>query len=217
MGRLSGAALAGIDSEDIQAPIRLADRLFSYLINKHAYYKQADDWNKVSKIRGNPRFPNACGQGLLSYNPGMETHLDKRFGFLISDVGRLCSKRFDELAKSSLDLTRAQCRALAYLSHFGDVNQARLADLLEVAPISAGRLLDRMEEGGWIERFSNPDDRRERTVRMTAKAEGALGKARRVGDAVAAEALAGLDADERAQLISLLRRVRVNLSTIVDE
>jgi DNA-binding MarR family transcriptional regulator len=152
-----------------------------------------------------------------SYNPGMETHLDKRFGFLISDVGRLCSKRFDELAKSSLDLTRAQCRALAYLSHFGDVNQARLADLLEVAPISAGRLLDRMEEGGWIERFSNPDDRRERTVRMTAKAEGALGRARRVGDSVAAEALAGLDADERAQLISLLRRVRVNLSTVVDE
>jgi DNA-binding MarR family transcriptional regulator len=52
---------------------------------------------------------------------------------------------------------------------------------------------------------------------MTAKAEGALGRARRVGDAVASEALAGLDADERAQLISLLRRVRLNLSTIVDE
>ena len=161
--------------------------------------------------------PDAGERVLLSYNPCMETHLDKRFGFLISDVGRLCSKRFDELAKSSLDLTRAQCRALAYLSHFGDVNQARLADLLDVAPISAGRLLDRMEEGGWIERFSNPDDRRERTVRMTAKAEGALGKARRVGDSVAAEALEGLDADERAQLISLLRRVRVNLSSIVDE
>src|SRR5260370_7378501 len=79
----------------------------------------------------------ACWLVLLSYNPNMETHLDKRFGFLISDVGRLCSKRFDELAKSSLDLTRAQCRALPYLSHFGDVNQARLADLLEVAPISA--------------------------------------------------------------------------------
>jgi len=215
MGRLSGlgaTALAGIDSEDIQAPIQLPDRLFD---NKHAYYKQANNSSKMSKTRENPRLPGACGSVLLSYNPDMETHLDKRFGFLISDVGRLCSKRFDELAKSSLDLTRAQCRALAYLSHFGDVNQARLADLLEVAPISAGRLLDRMEEGGWIERFSNPDDRRERT--MTAKAEGALGKARRVGDSVAAEALAGLDADERAQLISLLRRVRVNLSTIVDE
>ncbi|QCP50407.1 MarR family transcriptional regulator [Trinickia violacea] len=146
----------------------------------------------------------------------METQLDKRFGFLISDVGRLSGKRFDDLAKSSLDLTRAQCRALAYLAHHGEVNQARLADLLEVAPISAGRLLDRMEDGGWIERLPNPQDRRERQVRMTAKAHKALESARRVGDEVAVEALNGLSQLEREQLIDLLQRVRANLSRIVD-
>jgi len=146
----------------------------------------------------------------------METLLEQRFGFLISDVGRLCGKRFDDLAKSSLDLTRAQCRALAYLAHYGDVNQARLADLLEVTPISAGRLLDRMEEGGWIERLADPLDRRARQVRMTPKAEQALNQARLVGDEIAAEALNGLSAQETKQLISLLQRVRGNLSTIVD-
>jgi DNA-binding MarR family transcriptional regulator len=146
----------------------------------------------------------------------METQLDKRFGFLVSDVGRLSGKRFDDLAKSSLALTRAQCRALAYLSHHGEVNQARLADLLEVAPISAGRLLDRMEEGGWIERLSNPQDRRQRQIRMTAKAQKALDSARRVGDVVAAEALRGFTQREHEQLIDLLQRVRANLSRIVD-
>jgi DNA-binding MarR family transcriptional regulator len=146
----------------------------------------------------------------------MEKHLEKRFGFLISEVGRLCGKRFDDLAKSSLDLTRAQCSALAYLSHYGEVNQARLADLLQVAPISAGRLLDRMEEGGWIERLPNPEDRRERQVRMTAKAEKALDAARRVGDEVTAKALSGFSEKEQAQLMALLKRVRVNLSGIDD-
>ncbi|SEB15982.1 MarR family winged helix-turn-helix transcriptional regulator [Paraburkholderia sartisoli] len=146
----------------------------------------------------------------------MKTPFEQRFGFLVSDVGRLCGKRFDDLAKSSLDLTRAQCRALAYLSHYGDVNQARLADLLEVAPISAGRLLDRMAEGGWIERSTNPRDRRERQIRMTEKAEQTLGRARVVGDEVAAEALNGLSEEETQQLISLLQRVRNNLSTIVE-
>jgi DNA-binding MarR family transcriptional regulator len=152
----------------------------------------------------------------LSYNRAMKTQFEERFGFLISDVGRLTGKRFDDLAKSTLDLTRAQCRALAYLAHYGDVNQARLADLLEVAPISAGRLLDRMEEGGWIERWSNPEDRRERQVRMTSKAERALGKARKVGDEVAAEGLSGFSDEEVKQLIALLQRVRGNLSRIVD-
>jgi len=146
----------------------------------------------------------------------MEPPFEQRFGFLISDVGRLCGKRFDDLARSSLDLSRAQCRALAYLAHYGTVNQARLAELLEVAPISAGRLLDRMEESGWIERQPDPHDRRARQVRMTRKAEQALGQARRVGDTVTAEALASLNPAQAQQLIALLQRVRLNLSRIVD-
>lgn len=146
----------------------------------------------------------------------METQFQERFGFLISDVGRLCGKRFDDLAKTALDLTRAQCRVLVYLAHYGQVNQARLAELLEVAPISAGRLLDRMEEGRWIERFANPEDRRERQVRITAKAERTLDQARKVGDEVAAEGLDGFSEQETKQLIALLQRVRTNLSRIVD-
>ncbi|KWR89370.1 MarR family winged helix-turn-helix transcriptional regulator [Cupriavidus sp. IDO] len=146
----------------------------------------------------------------------MESESEKRFGFLVTDVGRLCGKRFDDLAKSTLDLTRAQCRALAYLSHHGEISQASLAEILEVAPISAGRLLDRMEEGGWIVRRPNPDDRRERLVRMTAKAAKALDKARRVGDEIAAEALQGLSQAEHEQLIALLQRVRGNLATAVE-
>ena len=146
----------------------------------------------------------------------MQTQLDKRFGFLVSDVGRLCGKRFDDLAKSSLDLTRAQCRALAYLSHYGEMNQARLADLMEVAPISAGRLLDRMEEGGWIERQPNPDDRRERQVRMTAKAQKALNAARRVGDEIAAGGASGFSARKRAVDRDACGACAANLSRIVD-
>ncbi|SIT39493.1 Transcriptional regulator, MarR family [Paraburkholderia piptadeniae] len=146
----------------------------------------------------------------------MKTHFDERFGFLISDVGRLVGKRFDDLARLSIDLTRAQCRALAYLSHYGDINQARLADLLEVAPISAGRLLDRMEEGGWIERIGNPLDRREKQIRLTGKAERTLEDAKKVGDQIAAEGLSGLTDEEVKQLIALLQKVRGNLTRIVE-
>jgi DNA-binding MarR family transcriptional regulator len=156
-------------------------------------------------------------KGACSYNRPMKTQFDERFGFLISDVGRLVGKRFDDLARLSIDLTRAQCRALAYLSHYGDINQARLADLLEVAPISAGRLLDRMEEGGWIERVGNPRDRREKQIRLTEKAERTLDDAKRVGDQIAAEGLSGLTEEEAKQLIALLQRVRGNLTRIVEK
>lgn len=146
------------------------------------------------------------------YNRAMETNLERRFGFLVADVGRLTGRRFDELSRATLDLTRAQYRALACLTHYGEINQACLADLMEVAPISAGRLLDRMEEGGWIVRRPNPADRRERMVSVTEKAEQALHAAREVGDVVTSEALNGFNAEEAEQFIGFLQRARGNLS-----
>lgn len=146
----------------------------------------------------------------------MSYDLEKRFGFLIAEVGRLCGKRYDDLARSSLELTRAQCRMIAYLAHYGDMNQARLADLLDVAPISAGRLVERLEEGGWVARTDNPNDRRELLVSLTAKAEAVLTRARRVGDEVANEALAGFTPEEAEQFSAMLQRVRENLGPLVE-
>jgi DNA-binding MarR family transcriptional regulator len=83
---------------------------------------------------------------------------------------------------------------------------------MEVAPISAGRLLDRMEEGGWIARRPNPLDRRERMVRMTDKADQALDAAREVGDEVTLQALNGFSAAETDQFLDFLQRARANLS-----
>jgi DNA-binding MarR family transcriptional regulator len=146
----------------------------------------------------------------------MTYDLEKRFGFLIAEVGRLCGKRYDDLARSSLELTRAQCRMIAYLAHYGDMNQARLAQLLDVAPISAGRLVERLEEGGWVVRTDNPNDRRELQVSLTAKASAVLTRARRVGDEVAAEALAGFTPEEAEQFSAMLQRVRANLGPLVE-
>ncbi|RZT42074.1 MarR family winged helix-turn-helix transcriptional regulator [Cupriavidus agavae] len=147
----------------------------------------------------------------------MEKNLDKRFGFLVADVGRLSGKRFDELSRASLDLTRAQYRVIAYLAYHGEMNQAGLADLMEVAPISAGRLLDRMEEGGWIARRPNPQDRRERMVGITDKAGQALDAARQVGDLVTGVALGGFTEAEAEQFMGFLQRARANLSKPLPE
>jgi DNA-binding MarR family transcriptional regulator len=146
----------------------------------------------------------------------MTTDLEQRFGFLIADVGRLCGKRYDDLAKASVDLTRAQARIIAYLAHYGDMNQVSLAQRLEVAPISAGRLLERLEEKGWVARTANPNDRRELQVSLTPKAEAVLTAARRVGDEVQAEALAGFTPEEAEQFSQMLQRVRANLGPLVE-
>ena len=77
----------------------------------------------------------------------MVTDGKDRLGFLIHDAARLLRKRF-EAKGSAYGLSAAQWRLLVRLVKEEGVAQARLAELLEIEPISVSRLLDRMEEGG---------------------------------------------------------------------
>ena len=137
--------------------------------------------------------------------------LDRSFGFLVNDVARLFGRRFSHNGRR-LGLTRAQCRTLARIARHEGINQAGLADLLEVRPMTLVRQIDRMEQAGWIERRPDPADRRARLLFLTDKARPILGRIRAVANETRDEALALLSPTEKAQLIALLTRVHATLS-----
>jgi DNA-binding MarR family transcriptional regulator len=134
------------------------------------------------------------------------------FGFVLHEAARLMRKRFDQRARN-LGLTRAQYQALAYLARNEGIHQNGLADLLEVEPITLGRLIDRMEQAGWVERRMHPTDRRARLLFLTGKAKPVFAEMRALGDATRAEALAGIAPQDADRLFELLLQVRRNLST----
>lgn len=136
---------------------------------------------------------------------------ERSFGFVLHETARLLSKRFDQQARR-FGLTRAQCAALVFLSRNEGINQTGLAELLEMEPISLARLIDRMEQAGWVERRADPGDRRARLLFMTAKAKPVFDKILLVGQETRTEALAGMSDVDRDRLIDLLLQVRANLT-----
>jgi DNA-binding MarR family transcriptional regulator len=136
---------------------------------------------------------------------------ERSFGYVLFEAARLLSKRFDQRARA-LGLTRVQCQLLVRLAQHEGINQAGLADLLEIEPISLARLIDRMEQAGWIERRADPADRRARLLYMSAKAKPLFDQIVEVGYETRADALAGLSPGDRDRLIDLLLHVRGNLS-----
>jgi MarR family transcriptional regulator, transcriptional regulator for hemolysin len=80
-------------------------------------------------------------------------------GFLLHEVARLLRKRFEQNARGC-GLTRSQWQVLTYLGQNEGINQARLAELLEIEPITLGRILDKLETRSLIERHPHPTDRR---------------------------------------------------------
>ncbi|MBD0841466.1 MarR family winged helix-turn-helix transcriptional regulator [Streptomyces sp. TRM68416] len=64
-------------------------------------------------------------------------------------------------------VTLAQFRMLVVLSTRGATKLVALADLLQVAPSTAMRMVDRLITAGLADRQANPDDRRETLLRLT--------------------------------------------------
>ncbi len=136
---------------------------------------------------------------------------ERSLGFLLHDVSRLLRKRFDRRART-IGLTRAQWSVLAHLSRNEGINQAALADILEIEPITLVHQLDKLEAAGWIERRLDAADRRVRLLFITATGRKILEKMQVLGAETRAEALAGIPAAEHEALIETLLKVKGNLS-----
>lgn len=132
-------------------------------------------------------------------------------GYRMSDNSRLLRRLFDERVRD-LGLTAAQARLLLSLNRHPDENQAFHAERLEVEPITLTRIIDRMEEAGWVERRADPADRRARILHLTDKSRDTVEELRQIIEAMFEEVLLGLDDGERSQLAGLLERIGMNLA-----
>jgi MarR family transcriptional regulator, transcriptional regulator for hemolysin len=142
----------------------------------------------------------------------MSDNFDQSLGFVVHDVARMLRWEFDKRAQA-IGLTRSQWSVLAHLRREDGVQQQRLAELLELTPITMTGLLDRLERDGWVERRPDPEDRRAKRIFLTEKVAPVMKKIQALGKELRQSAVEGLSEAEQQKLISLLLRVRTNLST----
>jgi DNA-binding MarR family transcriptional regulator len=140
-----------------------------------------------------------------------EMEIEHALGWLFPDIHRLLSKDFDSRV-AGLGLTRAQWRVLFTIERAAaPLTQTEIADLTEIEKAPLGKTLDRLEQGGWIVRRSDPNDRRARRVSVTAKIEKAFPIAAAAAKGTFARALQGMRQSEVKELIAKLEKLKRNL------
>jgi MarR family transcriptional regulator, transcriptional regulator for hemolysin len=132
-------------------------------------------------------------------------------GFLLHEVARLLKRRFERHARGS-GLTRSQWQVLAYLSLHEGINQSGLAELLEIEPITLGRIVDKLQALGLVERRPDPSDRRVWLLHLTPAAHPKLTLLHRLGVVTRGEALAGLPDTDIEHLLKTLQALKANLT-----
>lgn len=136
--------------------------------------------------------------------------------FLIVEAARLQRTVFDRRVRK-LGFTRTQWLVLRRLGEQPGVSQSELAEMLEVEKATAGRLIDKLEEFGWLERQPDESDRRINRIFMTKlgrKIHDTIGP---IAEAMVEDELSGLTRQEREQLTDLLLNVKRQLQKMAEK
>jgi DNA-binding MarR family transcriptional regulator len=113
-----------------------------------------------------------------------------------------------------LHLNDGDFGVLATLRRAGPPFELTPTELARHRMITSGGMtaaLDRLERKGWLARSPNPADRRGSLVRLTDDGRAIIDEAMARHSATELQLVAGLDADERAQLSALLRKLLLSL------
>jgi DNA-binding MarR family transcriptional regulator len=144
---------------------------------------------------------------------GQTAVMDEALAYLINDTSRLIRRAFDERARA-IGGTHAQCRVLAMLRCYPGIRQAPLAALFDVEPITMSRMIDRLQEGGFVERRDDPQDRRAWLLYLTPQADPIIDRIRLVADDLHVAMLVDISEGEIATLRRTLDKIRKNLVVV---
>jgi DNA-binding MarR family transcriptional regulator len=140
----------------------------------------------------------------------MSQNYDHDLLFLLHDVARLIRVEADKRARGN-GMTRAQWGIMLRLEKSPGLSQKEIADLLEVEPISVGRLVDRMAANGLVERRPDRDDRRVWRLHLTPAATGMLDQIHQQRAALAAQLGEGISPAARETMVQSLLRIKQNI------
>ena len=125
-------------------------------------------------------------------------------------VARQLRVTFDQSAEES-GLTRAQWHLIAAVARNPGATQRLIAEALEVREITAGRLVDRLCDEGYLKRQEHPSDRRAYCVYLTPAAQPVLDKLDELGKVHEAAIFAGFENSELETLSTLLDDISRNM------
>lgn len=126
--------------------------------------------------------------------------------FLLSQVGIYASKRFAGRI-AAVGLTPPLFRLLNLVDVAGGESQQAIGEAIQVPASRMVGLVDELEGAGLVERRPDAEDRRVRTLHLTAEGRRALARGRRIAREHEDDLASGLSEAERQRLVALLRKL----------
>jgi DNA-binding MarR family transcriptional regulator len=143
----------------------------------------------------------------LRIEPPAAEQPPRSVGFLISQLGFFSSRGFME-ALAPVGIGPREFLLMRFVDASQGQSQQALAERLGVPASRMVAMVDHLEDAGLVERRPDPEDRRVRGLYLTRKGRGTLERAAKIAIDYETRLCAGIDRQEREQLIDLLQKLQ---------
>jgi MarR family transcriptional regulator for hemolysin len=96
---------------------------------------------------------------------------ENSFGFVVYSASKVFQKAFDLELRNRAGITITQSKVIFSLYLHSGLTQRELADKIGVESPTLVPIIDKMEEDGYVERRSDPNDRRIKRIYTTSKTD----------------------------------------------
>lgn len=138
-------------------------------------------------------------------------NLDKWVGHITENAIKQISEAFGRKLQDS-GITRIQWIALYYVKAKKRISQRELSNLMNVQDSSAGRLIDRLERDGLIERERNDIDRRVIYITLSDMGDKLISDLMLIGIKFNNDLVAGIDEEELIIYERVLKKMISNIT-----
>ncbi|MGD1933959.1 MAG: MarR family winged helix-turn-helix transcriptional regulator [Candidatus Phaeomarinobacter sp.] len=139
-----------------------------------------------------------------------ELSLEGEFAWAVHDVRGLIGRLFDRRMRE-IGLTQAQGRVLAVLRRTDGATQTEIADQLDMERAPIGKLVDRLEEAGFVERRADACDRRVKRVYLMPKFASVAAEMLSLGEEIFVPAFEGISPAKIERITAVLLHIKTNL------
>lgn len=118
--------------------------------------------------------------------------------------------RFREHGYTDMSISRLTALTILFQER-GPTTAQHLAQRMGMSPVTVGRFVRALEEGGWVKRREDPGDGRAYLVEPTTKARSKLHEFLGISDELMDQAYVGIERDELASWTRHLERIVAGL------
>ncbi|BES63883.1 hypothetical protein SANA_03220 [Gottschalkiaceae bacterium SANA] len=109
-------------------------------------------------------------------------------------------------------ITRIQWIALYYMKTHQSISQRELSNLMAISDSSAGRLIDRLQRDGLVNRIPSQIDRRVTMIQLTEEGEQLITNLLHVGVEFNEDLMAGVSNEEKIVFQRVLSKMTDNIT-----